>query len=155
MTTFRVGDRVTPLQGMDVDIPNSYRRFHLEPGQVATVTRVGTVKVAVRSGGHSVWVYMDELELSTTRELGTVPEGGISPDDPGLAWLWEDAAQAAEYAGFCAAYDNLCDLLGVPGRMRKFKVEREIEGITATFSLEAHSRTEAEKLVDAKLVTRG
>lgn len=86
------------------------------------------------------------------RKLGEVPEGGIAPDDPRLAWLWEDAAKVANKSGYCGYYDRIADELNIPGRKRDISVSVTHAGITFTATVQARSRKEAEAKIREKLV---
>jgi hypothetical protein len=85
------------------------------------------------------------------RKLGEVPEGGIAPDDPRLAWLWEDAGKLATRQGHCGDYDKMCDALGIPGRERSFTVKRKVNGFDISKKFTARSRKLAEEMFDAEL----
>lgn len=87
------------------------------------------------------------------RKLGTVPEGGISPSDPGLAWFWEDAQKLANRLGYCSTYDDIAEKLGAPGRKRSFYVNAKINGLDVSTNVEAHSQKEAEAIVREKLAS--
>lgn len=86
-----------------------------------------------------------------TRKIGEVPEGGIAPDDPRLAWLWEDAAKVADRSGYCSYYDRIADQLDIPGRLRDIGVSIKHNGVTLTASVKARTRKEAEEKIREKL----
>ena len=90
-------------------------------------------------------------ESAKTRKLGEVPEGGIAPDDPRLAWLWEDAAKVADRSGYCSYYDRIADQLDIPGRLRDIGVSIKHNGVTLTASVKARTRKEAEEKIREKL----
>lgn len=94
-----------------------------------------------------------EVPKPKPRKLGEVPEGGIAPDDPRLAWLWEDAAKVANKSGYCGYYDRIADELNIPGRNRDISVSIMHAGITFTATVQARSRKEAEAKIREKLVT--
>ncbi|MFJ4174019.1 hypothetical protein [Microbacterium sp. NPDC089696] len=86
------------------------------------------------------------------RMIGEIPAGGISAEDPRIAWLFEDAGRMADRLGLCADYDRLCDALGIPGRIRTFTVSLlSGDGITVTAKVEARSRRLAEQRVRERL----
>ncbi|MEV4735538.1 MULTISPECIES: hypothetical protein [unclassified Microbacterium] len=86
------------------------------------------------------------------RMIGEIPAGGISPEDPRIAWLFEDAGRMADRLGLCADYDRLCDALGIPGRVRTFTVSLlSGDGITVTAKVEARSKRLAEQRVRERL----
>lgn len=93
----------------------------------------------------------NEEEKPKPRKIGEVPEGGISPDDPGLAWLWEDAAKVASNSGYCGLYDDIVDKLNIPGRMRDIRISLKIDGVTIDAIVKARSRKEAEAKIKEKL----
>lgn len=85
------------------------------------------------------------------RALGEVPEGMIGPDDPRIAWLWDDAAKFATQKGYCEQYDKLADALDIPGRERNFTVVRNLDGLEVSVKVKARSRKLAEALLAEKL----
>lgn len=97
------------------------------------------------------WFYKRDIAPVGTRfrKLGQPPEGEdvLDPNDPRLAWFWEDVANYADQQGFCRVFDELADDLGVPGRLRPFTVKTEVNGFPANVKVKAHSQAEAEKLV--------
>lgn len=78
------------------------------------------------------------------RKIGEVPEGGIAPDDPRLAWLWDDAAKVADRSGYCSYYDRIAEQLDIPGRVRDIGVSIKHNGVTLTATVKARTRKEAE-----------
>lgn len=85
------------------------------------------------------------------RPLGTVPEGSIGPDDPRVAWLWEDAARIATREGHCGVYDKITDELGIPGRVRTFSRTKTVNGISVSATIRARSTQEAEEIFAARI----
>lgn len=85
------------------------------------------------------------------RKLGQMPEEGdhISQHDPRLQWLWRDVAEAVERSGLCSEYDKLTRTLDIPGRMREYSIIRTINGLEVAVKVKAHSRSEAEQLVNS------
>jgi hypothetical protein len=147
---------------------NAYRDVTMEKGTVVRVTqgpfRDGGFRF--RGYGEDRYGYVAEYTLNATaadledngifvldpnapkpRKLGEAPEAAISPDDPRIAWLWEDAAKLANRMGHCSTYDSMCDKLGIPGRERDFTVSHEVNGITGTFKVKARSQKLAEAQV--------
>ncbi len=135
-------------------------------GDTAEITTVRKHTITVKgTGGYSynvprtalatpngeVWSEPAKTPKPKARKLGEVPEGGISPDDPGLAWLWEDAAKLASRSGYCNYYDRIADELNIPGRKRDVSVEMKVNGVTITATVQARSRKEAEELIRGKL----
>jgi hypothetical protein len=123
-----------------------YGRAGFREGEELLVTSVGASHLNVRraAGGNVFRVRPDQMR-PVTRPLGQVPEGGISPDDPRIAWIFEDAARLADRLGLCADFDRVADGLGIPGRMRIFTITFEpTEGVKLTAKVEARSRRQAE-----------
>lgn len=86
------------------------------------------------------------------RAIGEVPAGALSPEHPGIAWLFEDAARMADRLNLCAEFDRICDALNVPGRVRTFTVDVFTgEGIKVTAKVDARSRRLAEQRVFQQL----
>ena len=85
------------------------------------------------------------------RKLGTPPEGMIAPDDPRIAWFWQDAEKLANRMGYCDEYDEITDKLNIPGRMREHRVEITVNGLKVVTHVQARSQKEADALVAEKL----
>lgn len=162
------------VQGQRVRlVENTYRNpvgywngESLDADTLGTVQEVKTNKVRVTLDGKThiqygelrnkfFWIEKDLLAPTDgplPRQLGEVPEDGISPKDPRIQWLWEDAAKLAKRKGYCAQYDALTSALGIPGRPRNFKVSIVLaDGITASATQRARTKEEAEELVREKL----
>ncbi|UDL16291.1 hypothetical protein SEA_ZOOMAN_320 [Microbacterium phage Zooman] len=135
-------------------------------GHVVTITAVrkNTITVKNEADGYSYNVprsslaapngeEWNEAEKPKPRKIGEVPEGGISPDDPRLAWLWEDAAKFADRNGYCSYYDRIADGLNIPGRPRDITVSIKVNGLDIAATVRARSRREAEDQVKSKLAT--
>lgn len=174
MTDFNVGDKVVTnrivryLYGIGGGYVDS-----LEEGTVGYITRVYTQSVTFRTvrthrpyGDEpdeiSFNISKDALSLlnpndpraKEPRQLGTPPEDVVDPlmpDDPRLSWFWDDAGQLAKQMNHCSVYDQMCDRLGVPGRMRTISVSLEVNGLTVSTKVEARSKKEAEALVREKM----
>lgn len=172
MTTVLKGDTFIAQQDIKRTSVGSYSEVTIAKGTLVQVTsnptRTGTFNIRGKATNrwgeyldYSVIILKHEVsELlgadepeGMPRKLGEVPEGMISPDDPRLAWLWEDAAAVANRANHCSEYDKLCDQLNIPGREREFTVTRKLGEMRATFKTKARSRRAAETLVDAQLKT--
>lgn len=164
----QVGDQFTLTADVTARRADGYggRTFH--SGMIVRVTRVNTDTVMIRGhfpgrGEFSGLAYIDQLSRSVevdpnapkARSLGDVPEGGISPDDPHLKWLWEDAAKLAQQRGYCQQYDALCNALGIPGRPRNRKVTITIGKVKMTGSFMATSAVEANAMFRAELEEQG
>lgn len=133
-----------------VRVPNpSYGQT--TPGYGRDTTKTYSYNVArssLRTPNGEAW---NEVTKPKPRKLGEPPEGGISPDDPRLAWLWEDAAKVANRSGYCGYYDRIAGELNIPGRKRAVSVSLKHNGIQITATVQARSRKEAERLVREKL----
>lgn len=90
-------------------------------------------------------IHVSDVE-GPLRPLGVVPEGSISPDDPRLDYLWEDAERVANMSGFCVEYDHLLKALNLPGRMRTHTVKLATgDGIEIVAKIRARSMRQAEE----------
>ena len=85
------------------------------------------------------------------RKLGVPPEGALDAHDDRVRWVFEDAARMADRLGLCSDFDRLCNALGFPGRLRKWKIESEAAGMKVTVEVEAHSRREALEQITARV----
>lgn len=148
---------------------SGYSRESFAEGTEMTVTRVLNSGVWLKGSYESYYssrnvasvsLSFEELEEYTTvpdpnapkpRALGEVPEGMIGPDDPRIAWLWDDAAKFATQKGYCEQYDKLADALDIPGRERNFTVVRNLNGLEVSVKVKARSRKLAEALLAEKL----
>lgn len=172
MTTVRKGAKFVTQKEIKRDSTGGHNRVTFPMGTEVRVTSHTTTRGFFNVRGIAIDRWNERKEYSTTlhetevpallgtdepegmpRKLGTVPEGMISPDDPRLAWLWEDAAVVANRANHCSEYDKLCDQLNIPGREREFTITRKFGEMSATFKAKARSRRAAEILVDAQLKT--
>lgn len=162
---FKVGDLVRVTSAARYSRISEYGADHLTPQIELEVRRVLAKSLRVMrtyNGGMtaSYWIPRTELALihvdpnaPKPRQLGEVPEGGISPDDPRLAWLWEDAAKVASASFYCDEYDKIADKLGIPERVRTFKVSRTVNDLTVSGSFSARSKKEADAMFEEKLAT--
>jgi hypothetical protein len=127
-------------------------------GSEVKITRLDNTEAYVMSTEDETqtrWIYLNRLssdKVAASRRLGTVPEGAISPTDPGLAWFWDDAAKLADIKGYCSTYDEIVKRLGAPARPQDFAVYRTIGAVSITLTLKARSQEEADKQADALLV---
>jgi hypothetical protein len=144
------GDIVVASQSARVPYASSGSRLLL-PGEELRITSVRDgaygCKPIVPQGQLSYVVIVPESYLEKpTRMLGEVPEGGLDPEDPRIAWIFEDAAKLADRLGLCRDYDRLADQLGIPGRVRDFKItfDGAEQGVTLTATIKARSRRQAE-----------
>jgi len=143
--TLRVGDI-----GEIVKVNSS--NYHVKIITSSSSNGVGnTFSVPRTSYGGCPSLKRTDEDVEIPRALGEVPEGMISPDDPRLAWLWEDAGKYAKQVSHCTEYDNICNALGIPGRERSFKVTRNLNGFSVTKNFKARSRKIAEEMFDAEL----
>jgi len=153
--TFRLGDVVQintnfrngPISGDRVG-GYAHRTVTLRPDDTATVTRAGNMMALVRVEGQgSIWVENAYLQLAgltaAGRRRGTPPEGGISPDDPNLQWLWDDISEYAEKSDYCNVFDKILRDLGLPPRKRKFAAVGDLNGLSVTAQIMAANQREA------------
>ena len=140
----------------------SPRAFGVGSEAEVTTVRKNTITVSYRGYSYNVpreslatpngeaWD-IDQPAKPRPRKLGTPPEGAISPDDPGIQWLFEDMAKLANSSGYCRQYDDLADRLNIPGRVRDIHVALAVDGLSLTATVKARSRKEAEEMVKAKI----
>ena len=169
ITNIAVGDVVT----VAVDAASVGGYWKPVPGREYTITRLGKLKALIRGpwvtnleevGDEddlsdtvaSDWVLIEDLEsidprAPKPRKIGEMPSGDyIAADDPRIQWLWEDAARLATRSGYCSAYDELTEKLGVPGRERQYTVTFDLDGLRASTRVMARSRSLAEGIVKSK-----
>lgn len=164
MTDFTKGQQVTFNSETRGDRGAGYgsRLFARNSSAEVTAVRRLTITVRHEATGYSYNVPRTSLKTPNgevwtppvkvpPRKLGTPPEGGISPDDPRIAYLWEDAAKLANRLSFCGEYDQITEKLGIPGRERDIDVSIKINGIDVRTTVKARSKNEAEALVKEKL----
>lgn len=169
MTDFIKGQKVTFARRIVAPRASGWgsdRTFFL--GDSAEVTAVRKNTITVSYSGYSYNVPRADLDApngeawdgttdstgkpkAKTRKLGEVPEGAISPDDPGIQWLFEDMAKVASNYNYCYQYDELADKLNIPGRIRDISITVKADGLSLTATVKARSRKEAEELVKAKI----
>lgn len=152
-----VGELLTITNRIRSSRADGYSNHNFEHGDEVEVRRVNTNRTLLRWNNFSWWVDNGDLNAQdpnapTPRRLGQVPEGGIDPNDPGLAWLWEDAATLAKLHSYCSTYDFLAAQLGIPGRPRNFTVSRTINGLTVKGTFMATSQKAANEQFDAAVV---
>lgn len=174
MVDYQVGDTATISKQADAVLASdSWVTKRFNSGTSGMITRVSKNIVTLRLPYKGQWdtkerlysfnVSRDALERPNNEEwqapppkpkrraIGEVPEGGISPDDPGLAWLWEDAERVANSSNYCYQYDHMANKLGIPGRLRDIAVTLKVNGLEVTSTVKARSTKEAEAKVREKL----
>jgi hypothetical protein len=155
MTSIVPGDYVFPLADMKAWSVRGYEQQTLKAGQdllVRSVSKSGqwlNVQAAK-------WQRVVRVEVGTVtmqgRRLGEMPPDGIAPDDPRVAWIFEDAARLADRRGYCNVFDAITDELNLPGRVRKFTLTYEVvPGVKLQAKIEARSRALAEDLLRQKM----
>lgn len=147
-------------------VEGRYRSF--ASSSYVTLNVDDELEVTAQARGYAVWVNVrkdggpvirldrDSIRPidASYRPLGQVPEGALSPTDPGLAWLWEDAARVASKSGHCRQYDDLCDQLGIPGREREFEIDLKLsDEVIVRGKVTARSRKLAEELLRQQIAT--
>jgi len=170
----QVGDSLVlagPLSGTQA---SGYGTARFPEGTTVRVTRVYNDTLWVRGETINEWpLYGKERTIVIThdrwnelllesdpnaprpRRLGEVPDGMISPDDPGLKWLWEDAAKVADQRNYCSQYDVVCNALGIPGRPRNRKVSVTVGKVKMMGTFMASSIKEAQELFRKELTESG
>jgi hypothetical protein len=152
---FEKGDFVLATEDGRGPLWQGYGTITFKAGEELIVTSDRsrlTVNVK-RSGGSRVFQIPREKLRVASRKVGEVPEDGIAPDDPRIAWLFDDAAKLAERMGLCHDYDRITDALGIPGRTRTFTIEIELQGgLKISAKVEARSRKLAEQTLREQLL---
>lgn len=153
MTTYDKGDYVIAVKDGSAYRARGSGRITYRAGEELEITSVYATHLNVRAaGGGAVFQIPTHLVRPVPRMIGEIPEGGITPEDPRLAWLFEDASRMADRLGLCSDYDRLCDALGIPGRMRTFSITvMSGNGIEVTAKVQARSRRLAEQRVREQL----
>lgn len=153
MSTFDKGDYVVTTEDGSGQCVSARGRVSYRADDELEVTAIYADHLNVRlSGGGSVFRISPSRVRKQTRSIGEVPSGALSPEHPGIAWLFDDAARMADRLGLCDDYDRLCDALNIPGRVRTFTVDVFTgEGIKVTAKVDARSRRLAEQRVFQQL----
>lgn len=153
MTTFAKGDYVVATDDGAGPCASVRGRVTYRAGDELEVTSIYSDHLNVRmaSGGNVFRISPDRVRKQT-RSIGEVPTGALSPEHPGIAWLFDDAARLADRLGLCGDFDRICDALNIPGRVRTFTVDVfSAEGIKVTAKVEARSQRLAEMRVHDQL----
>ena len=148
-STPRIGGygRASFPEGSIVEISRVNTETYWVRGEARTTYGVETASVAVEIANFGKYVTPVDPNAPKPRKLGEVPDGDyISPDDPRLAWLWEDAAKLATKRGYCSQYDAIADALDIPGRERNISIKKTVNGIEMSLKIKARSKKEAEQL---------
>lgn len=116
--------------------------------KITSIRNSGHLNVRHANGRGRAFVISPEIVRPVPRMIGEIPEGGIAPEDPRIAWLFEDASRMADRLGLCRDYDRLCEALGIPGRIRTFTISiLSADGIEVTAKVQARSKRLAEMRV--------
>jgi len=154
-TEFANGDFVIAAASGTAPWARGYGRAAYNAGDELLITsRAARTTLNVkRFGKGSVFTIPRDKVRSASRQVGEIPEGSIAPDDPRIAWLFEDAGRLAERLGLCRDYDRLCDALGAPGRVRTFtmKFADSENGVEITAKVQARSRKQAETILRGQI----
>jgi len=169
MTDFVKGQTATFSARTSVPLyvnSHNFKTFQKGTTGVITVVRKNTIGVTLPYDEKTNYVFsVPRSVLETpngevwtpvvkpaTRKIGDKPEGDhLDKDDPRIQWIFEDAARVAKNSGHCWEYDNLCDRLGIPGRLRDIEVKTTINGLSIVSTVKARSKDEAEKIVKEKI----
>lgn len=153
MSDINPGDYVVAIEKGTAQLARGYGRVSYSAGDELQVTsmRSSTINVRPVRGGRVFTIARTHVQ-KPARKIGEIPPGGIAPEDPRIAWIFDDAARLANRLGLCPDFDRIMDALGAPGRTRTFKVDVASEdGITITATIEARSRRLAESKLREKL----
>jgi hypothetical protein len=153
MSTYGKGDYVVATEDGQSPRASSRGQVSYKAGEEFEITSIYSDHLNARKvGGGPVFRIHPSKVRPLPRMIGEVPDGGIHPEHPGIAWLFDDAARMAERLGLCHDYDRLCDALGIPGRVRTFTVEVFTgEGMKVTARVDARSQRLAEQRVRGEL----
>lgn len=170
---FRNGERVETTRQVHGELIGGYggsRRF--DAGTSGTITRANTNMSIVRFGapanqhwleGWSIWVNNSELvsiddqpsdpDAPRPRKLGVKPEGDehLDPNDPRLAWFWDDVSAYAAKSSYCGVFDTILKELHLPARKQMFTPTVRFNGMNVSASIMARSNTEASELLKKQL----
>lgn len=146
MTDYEKGEYVRTVGSGTGRQMRGYGYIQYTKGDELVITSITPHGLRVRkASGGNVFVIARANVERYTRQLGEVPEGGILPDDPRVAWIFEDAGRLADRLGYCRVYDRIVNELGVPGRERTFTIKMEVaEGIEVVAKVDARSKRLAE-----------
>ncbi len=132
---------------------NGYVSYKINEELVITSKNSYGLNVRHVRGG-PVFRISSERVRPVLRPLGQVPEGGIEPDDPRVAWIFEDAGRLADRLGLCSDFDRIAEGIGAPGRERIFTITFDVtEGMSLTAKVTARSRKQAEQKLRGTLTT--
>ncbi len=156
MTTIEKGMLVAAIAGGRGSLVRGYGTQSYRAGDEFTVTtrRGSIVNLRPLASGNVIRLHVSEVR-PVARQIGEVPPGAITPEDPRIAWLFEDAERLARRMGLCADFDRITDALGVPGRERTFTVQvASAAGIEVTAKVTARSQHLAELRLRDTLTNR-
>lgn len=163
MKTLSVGDTFVTTADLKEKREGYYATEYLIPeGTMVEVRKIAKKKMMVKceyrtgwgKAEGTIWMTIEgiqrvagTIEEDSGRTFGEIPTdpGTIQPDDPGLAWLWEDLIRYGKRNGMVPVIDKLTDALGIPGRSRVFTAVASINGLEMTSQIEARSQNEANK----------
>ena len=155
MTDFEKGARVVLTEEGRYGYATGWGSRFIRKGSAGVVTSQAKYQVvSVKFDGEDSVVRVplgllapEDINAPRPRRLGEPPDGMLSPLDPRLSWLWDDAAKMANQKGLCSQYDSFVLALGVPGRPKNYTVTTKINGFTAKIIVKARSQAEADKMV--------
>jgi hypothetical protein len=153
MTGYEKGDYVIATEDGAGACVSARGRVTYRAGDELEVTSIYSEHINVRmAAGGNVFRIRPDRVRKQTRLIGEVPAGALSPEHPGIAWIFDDAARLADRLGLCSDFDRLCDALNIPGRVRTFTVDVfSADGIKVTAKVEARSQRLAEQRVREQL----
>lgn len=149
MNEYEKGQYVVAKAAGTASLVRGYGHASYRAGEELLITSTSRDFLNVRSaGGGSVFRLTRDRVRPVPRMIGEIPEGGIAPEDPRIAWIFEDAGRMADRLGLCRDYDRLCEAVGIPGRVRTFAISiMSGDGLEVTAKVEARSRRLAEMRV--------
>jgi hypothetical protein len=155
MSAYEKGEYVVTHKSGSGVLARGYGRVSYRAGEEVVITSImshGRLLNVRSAGGGPVFRIPGSEVRPVPRMIGEIPEGGITPEDPRIAWLFEDAGRMADRLGLCKDYDRLCDALGIPGRLRTFTITiLSTDGIEVTAKVQARSKRLAEIQVREQL----
>lgn len=156
MTAIEKGMLVAAIAGGRGSLVRGYGTQPYRAGDEFTVTSTRGDHLNLRPLAGGLIIRLDPAKVRLVeRQIGEVPPGAITPEDPRIQWLFEDAERLARRMGLCSDFDKITDALGVPGRERTFTVQvASAAGVEVTAKVTARSQHLAEIRLRETLTNR-